>query len=89
MVSALWNGVSGLNTFEKAINVESNNVTWGMSLICTLGPMHPTHWLDVFNSIWQKGGDYTNSLVTDFLSFDNASGSSKGRKEEGHRQWKK
>ena len=27
MISALWNGISGLNTFEKAINVESNNAT--------------------------------------------------------------
>ena len=27
MISALWNGISGLNTFQKAINVESNNAT--------------------------------------------------------------
>lgn len=27
MISALWNGISGLNTFEKAINAESNNAT--------------------------------------------------------------
>ena len=27
MIGALWNGISGLNTFEKALNVESNNVT--------------------------------------------------------------
>jgi flagellar hook protein FlgE len=27
MIGALWNGVSGLNTFEKALNVESNNTT--------------------------------------------------------------
>ncbi|MDZ7819065.1 MAG: flagellar hook-basal body complex protein [Aliarcobacter sp.] len=27
MIGALWNGISGLNTFEKAINVESNNAT--------------------------------------------------------------
>ena len=27
MISALWNGISGLSTFEKAINVESNNAT--------------------------------------------------------------
>lgn len=27
MISALWNGISGLTTFEKAINVESNNAT--------------------------------------------------------------
>ncbi len=26
MISGLWNGISGLNTFEKALNVESNNV---------------------------------------------------------------
>lgn len=27
MIGALWNGITGLNTFEKAINVESNNAT--------------------------------------------------------------
>lgn len=27
MISGLWNGVTGLNTFEKALNVQSNNVT--------------------------------------------------------------
>lgn len=27
MIGALWNGISGLNTFEKALNVESNNAT--------------------------------------------------------------
>ncbi len=27
MISALWNGITGLNTFEKAINIESNNAT--------------------------------------------------------------
>ncbi|MFA9373523.1 MAG: flagellar hook-basal body complex protein [Poseidonibacter sp.] len=27
MVSSLWNGISGLNTFEKALNVESNNTS--------------------------------------------------------------
>jgi len=26
MIGGLWNGISGLNTFEKALNVESNNV---------------------------------------------------------------
>lgn len=26
MISGLWNGITGLNTFEKALNVESNNV---------------------------------------------------------------
>lgn len=26
MISGLWNGISGLNAFEKALNVESNNV---------------------------------------------------------------
>lgn len=27
MISGLWNGLSGLSTYEKALNVESNNVT--------------------------------------------------------------
>jgi len=27
MIGGLWNGLSGLNSFEKALNVESNNVT--------------------------------------------------------------
>lgn len=27
MISALWNGVTGLNSFEKALSVQSNNVT--------------------------------------------------------------
>lgn len=27
MIGALWNGISGLNSFEKAINSESNNVS--------------------------------------------------------------
>ena len=27
MMGGLWNGVSGLNTFERALNVESNNTT--------------------------------------------------------------
>ncbi len=27
MISGLWNGVSGLNTFEKALSTQSNNVT--------------------------------------------------------------
>lgn len=27
MIGSLWNGLSGLNTFEKALNVESNNST--------------------------------------------------------------
>lgn len=27
MIGALWNGISGLNTFEKALNVESNNIS--------------------------------------------------------------
>ena len=27
MISGLWNGLSGLNTFEKALGVESNNVS--------------------------------------------------------------
>jgi len=27
MIGGLWNGLSGLNTFEKALNVESNNAT--------------------------------------------------------------
>ena len=27
MIGGLWNGISGLNTFEKALNVESNNIS--------------------------------------------------------------
>jgi flagellar hook protein FlgE len=27
MIGALWNGITGLNSFEKALNVESNNAT--------------------------------------------------------------
>lgn len=27
MIGGLWNGITGLNTFEKALNVESNNAT--------------------------------------------------------------
>ena len=27
MIGALWNGISGLDTFQKAINVESNNIS--------------------------------------------------------------
>ena len=27
MIGGLWNGVTGLATFEKALNVESNNST--------------------------------------------------------------
>ncbi len=27
MISGLWNGVTGLNTFERALNTQSNNVT--------------------------------------------------------------
>ena len=27
MISGLWNGISGLNTFEKALSVQSNNVS--------------------------------------------------------------
>lgn len=27
MISALWNGISGLNSFEKALDTQSNNVT--------------------------------------------------------------
>lgn len=27
MISGLWNGISGLNTFEKALTTESNNIT--------------------------------------------------------------
>ena len=27
MIGGLWNGLSGLNTYEKALNVESNNIT--------------------------------------------------------------
>ena len=27
MISGLWNGISGLNTFEKALSTQSNNVT--------------------------------------------------------------
>lgn len=27
MISGLWNGITGLNTFEKALNTQSNNVT--------------------------------------------------------------
>lgn len=27
MISGLWNGLSGLNTFERALNTQSNNVT--------------------------------------------------------------
>ena len=27
MIGGLWNGVTGLTTFEKALNVESNNST--------------------------------------------------------------
>ena len=26
MIGGLWNGITGLNTFERALNVESNNV---------------------------------------------------------------
>lgn len=27
MIGGLWNGLSGLNTYEKALNIESNNIT--------------------------------------------------------------
>ncbi len=27
MISGLWNGVTGLNTFERALTTQSNNVT--------------------------------------------------------------
>lgn len=26
MISSLWNGLSGLNTSEKALDIESNNI---------------------------------------------------------------
>ncbi len=27
MISGLWNGLTGLSTFEKALSTQSNNVT--------------------------------------------------------------
>ena len=27
MIGALWNGISGLNSFEKALSTESNNIS--------------------------------------------------------------
>ncbi|XPV53068.1 MAG: flagellar basal body protein [Halarcobacter ebronensis] len=27
MIGGLWNGISGLNSFEKALSAQSNNVT--------------------------------------------------------------